>query len=173
MNRKKWWFVSIVMALALVGLAPFAFAQDDAASRATLDGLKAVYVMVDSFGPQIEQEGLTTDQLQSDIGQQLLDAGIKVLPEKEFNRLMQSQNYPLALIRVSAGIIDIKETGAKAYYITFQVQQLVRLIRKPVIKRFATTWEKRGIASGSPAHVRETVQDLVGQFITVYSSVNP
>ncbi len=82
MNKRIWWFVSILMVLALVKLASFAFAQDDAESRSTLVGLKAVYVMVDSFGPQIEQEGLTTDQLQSDIGNSLLMQGLKCCPRK-------------------------------------------------------------------------------------------
>jgi len=75
-DAQSWSAFPLAILLALCCLP--VLASDSAMDRETLRGLKAIKVVVDRPSPDLEHEGLTRDQLQSDIEEQLQKAGITV-----------------------------------------------------------------------------------------------
>jgi hypothetical protein len=103
----KWWFIFIAFFMSFFNLAPNAFAQDDADTRPTLRGFSGVYVVVEPLSPQIENEGLTTDQLQKDIVEKIRTAGVKVLSKEEF---FKTPGKPYLYVNASISILRTQIT---------------------------------------------------------------
>ena len=174
MDRKLKWlailmmvlFVGRVDALAKVGVY-------SEMNSETLRGLKSIYVRVAPIDSKIEQEGLTTAQIRRDTERQLQREEIKILPEKEFDRLRRSRNYPLGRLEVIVTIKDMNKDNEKLYSIIIRFSQIAFLSRAPVIKLFAPTWESQTIGySGDLSVVTEGVKAGVEEFISAYMAVN-
>src|SRR5437867_2429316 len=82
----------VLMGLAvlwgIIGLsATRSWAQDDELARATLRRLQGVEVIIEHLRPEIEQAGLTGQQLQTDVELRLRHGGIRVLTQAERFRI--------------------------------------------------------------------------------------
>src|SRR5437879_13447851 len=75
--------IGLAVLWGLIGLSGAGgWARDTEYTRATLRGLEGVWVVVEGLGPDVEQAGLTKQQLQTDVELWLRKAGIPVLTEK-------------------------------------------------------------------------------------------
>jgi hypothetical protein len=170
LSMKACWRISFLLALSafLTSVNTLAFAADEELSRATLRGLKGVYVAVEDLDPEIERDGLTRDQIHSDVELKLQQAGIKVLSKEEWKREKGSP-----YLYVNAHIMKVMN-GVYIFNITTEFIQEVRLVRNSDIKAPAAIWsaETLGI-SDHVRDVRDPARDRVDKFISAYLSVNP
>ncbi len=163
----------MLMFLLLTTPIPTALAQRQADS--SLEGLTTIHVRVqlksDSDG---KSSGLRQEQLEGDAEGLLADSGMKVIPQEEFDRLLRSRGYPVALFDIDARITKLSGTELHIYNFNFKVRQAVLLVRKPVIKFLAPTWEfnSLGTTDSLPA-LREKVKEVVAQFLQDFKAENP
>jgi hypothetical protein len=154
---------SLVLGIAILLLDIPAWA-DTPGERATLKGIEAVAVVVEDTNADAARDGLTRDQLQSDVEQRLRQAGITV------------DNHALGVLAVFVNTLKI-ESGFYAYAIRVQFRQWVRMERNLTIAALASTWEASSVVGviGTRAlrDVRGSVRDRVDQFINAYLEQNP
>ncbi len=154
---------SLVLGIAILLLDIPAWA-DTPGQRATLKGIKAVAVAVEDTNATAERDGLTRNQLQTDVEQRLRRAGITV------------DNHAPGLLAVFVNTLKI-ESGFYAYAIRVQFRQRVRMERNLKIAALASTWEAPSVVGtvGTKAlrDVRGSVRERVDQFINAYLEQNP
>ena len=138
--------------------------------RESLRGLVGMEVLVEPLNIEIEERGLQTLKLQSDIRQRLQKADIKVLTERE--RLATPSAAMLA-VRVDA-IHD--RIGRYFYSVDLFLTQRVRLEGNVASQPSAVTWMKLGpigtVADDNVKHLEDQVLRKVDQFIKDYLAVN-
>jgi hypothetical protein len=138
--------------------------------RESLRGLVGMEVLVEPLNIEIEERGLQTMKLQSDIRQRLQKADIKVLTERE--RLATPTAAMLA-VRVDA-LHD--RIGRYFYSVDLLLTQRVRLEGNVASHPSAVTWMKLGaigvVADDNVKHLEEQVLRKVDQFIKDYQAVN-
>lgn len=140
----------------------------------TLQGIKNINVQVAPIDPEFEQEGLSQAKILENTKRQLQRAGIKLLSEKEYDRLRAARNYPLGQLEVTVAFKSTRAVDAKIYSVNVRVRQAVFLSRKPFIKVFAPTWEESTIGYTLDLDVIQAgIEDAVAKFINAYRSVNP
>jgi hypothetical protein len=119
--------------------------------------------------PDAEKDGLTRDQIQTDVELHLRLAGIKVLT------MEQRQATPgMPYLYVNLNTVKNRETYSFSIEIT--LRQRVNLRRDPNISVAAATWDVRRIGTVGSAdlnHVRDDIKDDVDKFINAWLSVNP
>ena len=150
----------LLAALAL----PLGGAGDAALDRATLRGLMAVNVVIEPVAPEIQKEGATTDGLRTLLEKRLGDAGIRIDP-------------------ASTAFVGLRVTSARAargpFAIAFSVglYQPVVLTRDRDVRTATDTWEIGAVVLADTKQVyracMDTVDELAGQFVVAYRSVNP
>jgi hypothetical protein len=162
--------ISLVLGFVtpLMFISSGAFAVDSEESRATLQGLDRVSVVVETLDPEIKQEGLTETQIQSDVEQGLRQAGIELLTEEKWQ---DEAEGPCLYVRP-----NVYKPWPGFYFccIDISLVQDVTLKRNSRISVHSPTWSmgKFGVTH-SPMGIRESVKDCVDRFITAYLSVNP
>jgi hypothetical protein len=164
-SARSWLVFPLAILLAVPSLP--VLASDSVMGRETLRGLKAIKIVVDRPGPDLEREGLTRDQLQSDIEEQLKKADIDV--DSNANEFL---GLGMISARLKSGLINEISVA-----FSLGVYQVVTLNRNKVIKTIAETWSGQGVQSSPPklsAQIsRDSVAKLVDQFIKAYLEVNP
>jgi hypothetical protein len=153
----------LVLLSASSSLAAPASPMDSPESRATLKRIKAVSVMVEWIDPEVEREGLTRDQLQSDVEMRLRKAGIPVVPSAG-----ESLHITVQPMKHSADLY--------AYAIHVALHQRVKLSRDSNIVASAPTWGVGCIGTVRPddlRNVRASLADDVDKFIAAYREQNP
>jgi hypothetical protein len=169
-NRGERWFVLIALFIIFFDLASNAFAQDDADTRLTLRGFSGLYVAVEPMSPQIEKEGLTTDQLQKDTEAQIRTAGVKVLSKEEFVR---TPGKPYLYVNVGISILRTQITRY-IFYIRLEFNQEVSLVKTPGTTVPAATWSTGGWGIDfSLENIRAIFKNQVEKFIDAYLAMNP
>jgi len=152
----------------LVILNSFVLAQRtlDQERRALLRGLQGCRVVVERLKPEIEQDGLTTKQLQTDTELKFRMAGIKVLSREESAKTM---GMPFFSLNANVGP---SQTGY-IYNISVSLVERVQLMRNGDIV-WAFTWQK-GYLGITPdlSDIRQKVKDYVDRFINDYLAANP
>jgi hypothetical protein len=161
--------VSLQIALPIVLIGPQnVFSQsDDASSRETLRGLKALSVQVGSSS--CDEWGYHAAVLQNDVELQLRMAGIKVL-----------QSGQPALATLGVALFCYGFTGSVKGYAYFQQSEVVQRIPSPfdhsgkVVE--VTTWKSfsaLGVHNENNAsQVRSAINDSVRQFINAWLASN-
>ena len=143
---------------------PTAHALDNEISRRSLRGLKGVQVIVESQKPEVEQNGLMTGAIQTDVELKLRQAGIPV-----------SDRGDAGLI-VGVSVLTSSD-GLWPFMITVELDQTTALSRDPSIFLPAVpTWDVRvfgHVGKQNVRSLRDSVKDLVDQFINAYLTVNP
>ena len=155
-----------LLLLAMSGRSAMAF--DDESTRATLKGLPGVWVWVEDFSDDAKRAGFNQQTFQTDVELKLRLAGIKILTEQE---RMFTSGIPYLSLLVNP--LHDQHGEIAAYGTRLHLWQGVRLIREPSITAFASTWSVSGVGYGKLSGVRNSVKDLVDQFINAWLSVNP
>jgi hypothetical protein len=170
MNKIKYVAVLLfIMTAMLAALSPAAAKESAKQGGSSLAGLKGVGVVVEDLAPDAVQEGFNAQLIQADVEQKLRAAGIKVLTE---NELMKAAGIPYLYIN----IFTYKEDELYAYHITFELTQMVSLIRKPGIKLSASTWKARvggTVGINKVNELRAVVKDETDQFVRAWKAANP
>jgi len=132
--------------------------------RAGLKGIKEVEVVVEDMSPEAEKDGLTRDQLQTDVELRLRKAGIRVT------------SGAVAFLYVIAHPMK-HPRGFYAYSIHVMVEEMVSLERDPSISLVGTTWRSTGgvgiVGVKVLKSLRDRVSDQVDEFINAYFDQNP
>jgi hypothetical protein len=154
----------------MIGLAGArSWASDSAAARATLRGLQGVEVVVEALAPDVEQAGLTTPQLHTDVEERLRQAGIPVLTAAES---LGVPGHPFLYINVN---VLLRADGLAVFHLTVEVNQEASLTTDASVAR-VFTWRVGTLGTMERAHlstVRTLVRAAVDRFITAYVSVHP
>lgn len=165
MKKMSAFAIAIVLSCAVV------MAQNSERSRQSLKGIRALGVIVEDPSWPLVGEGLTTNQLQTDVELRLRTAGIKILKKEELlNRVVA----PYLHVEVNSG--KLGTLSIHAYDIRVSLFQDVMLRRNPAQVCDAITWHIGLVgkaSSGDMRIIRENLADLVDQFINASLSVNP
>ena len=144
----------------------------------SLRGIKGIYVAIEGLKPGIEEAGVRTENIQTDVELKLRLAGIKVLTEEE---RLEELGKPFLYVNVNC---EKSELGFHFYLysISIELMQKIILVRELVALDFerpayyATTWRTRtaGLSGANKVvAIRDIVKDMVDEFINDYLSVNP
>jgi hypothetical protein len=127
-------------------------AQNSEEGRKSLKGITGFYVSVKILDPVIEKEGLTTNQIRTDVELRLRRAGIKVFTTEQAS---QAPGKPLLGVDLMIG----SKQGLYPYALDIGAHQLVKLERDPTVIIYATTWSvgSAGIADLSSIGASEAV----------------
>ena len=113
-------------------------AVDDEPSRATLKGIKGVYIIVETFQPNFQdfakKSGLTREQLEKHAHVRLNEAGIAVLSREEW---LTTPGRPVLYINLNT------HEGEKywfAYDVRIELQQIAVMEADPAMKALVSTW---------------------------------
>lgn len=150
--------LGVVMVFTLAEQGPFVLAQDN---RDALCGLQGCPVVVARLGPEIEKDGLTKKQLQTDTELKFRMAGIKVFSLEEAT---QEKGSPYFYLHVH---VDKLKSGCYSYNISTE-------LIKEAFPLWETTWtqlELMGL-SCNLADIRHHTQDMVDEFINEYLAAN-
>jgi hypothetical protein len=143
---------------------------DNELSRKSLKGLTGVWVGIEPLDPDAEKDGLSEDQIQTDVELRLRMAGIKVLTQEQ---RLATPGMPLLYIRLNTFIYE----RSYPFSINISLIQSVSLKRDPQISiDQATTWNVGDVGCVGPANVkqiRDVIKDHVDKFINAWLSVNP
>jgi len=172
--------------LLLLNAPAFAF-NDTPENRKTLQGVAPVYVVVKGITPELEQNGMSADQLKTDVELQLREAGINVITTVEERE--SPEPFPVGLyVRVNALKSDPLKSGFDIDYYAISIdvelaQRCLPLSEKNIDPSYvashsalACTWSINNIYLAGKERItaiRDCVQELVGHFIKAYLSVNP
>lgn len=169
MDPKKIRNILPLIILAVAISCTSLFAQEDIS---TLEGLKGIYVETPDLDSPMRQKGLNAGRLKTDIEKQLKGAGIPVLSSKDYDRLKRSPRYPLALLESEISVAEIPNVNLQLYSIKVRLSQFAFLARKPTIKIWSTTWERRKIlGAAGPEFVKEKLTGAVDEFVNDFHSV--
>lgn len=162
-------FTLTLTTFLLLGLARPAWPGDQPRDRATLKGIAAIQVVVEDLNPDAERDGLTRDQLQTDVEVRLRKAGIRVTSKYE------ETGGSYLYLNVSA--VKHVALSAYGYHIRLEFYQRVALARDPRVRMGAVTWDSgsTGVVGAQRLRgfVRDKVADEVDTFINAYLEQNP
>jgi len=171
MNKRIWLIVLIILSFFLF-LESSILAINGLSNRATLRGLKGFGVLVEKLPPEVEKEGLKSDQLQREVEIKLRTAGIKVMTKEES---FKTPGEPYLYININVNIAKT-ESDIYPYSIDLLLIQKVSLLRDPKLTSYAVTWSTGGVGSiGKPivGQLGESAEAMVDVFIKVYLVENP
>jgi hypothetical protein len=147
--------------------------SSDCGNACGLRGLGAIGVLVEDVPSDLQQDGLTVDDLQTDVELRLRQAGIRVLTVTMRERLKIPVSPFLSVWIVSKKV----SSGHYAFSISVSLMQQVHLSRNPSIEMSAMTWHAASVGyvsnPGIRRNLRQYVSDTVDRFINAYLAVNP
>jgi hypothetical protein len=153
--------------LGLAGIE--SWAGDDETTRATLRGIEGVLVAVEDLGSDVEQAGLTRQQLQTDVELRLRHAGIRVLTQAE---RLGMPGAPYLYINVNVYLRS--EIPLVAFSIDVTLKQKAFLATDGSLAT-VSTWDVSQTGSTGRqrlSEIRNNVRDKVEAFINAYLSVH-
>jgi hypothetical protein len=164
MRNRKLCLLAVV-ALSLLYWATPLLALDDEVH--SLQGVKALFILVEIVDPEIEKEGITREVIQSDTEQRLHKAGIKVLSKKEW---LGKKGGGYLYVNINARKVS---HGIYLHGISLELVQKVLLVRNPKREVFAATWSRQLLGQGGyPDRIRYSVQDMVDLFLHFWAKAN-
>ncbi len=158
-------FHQIVLALVVLLLIVPTWADDTPQSRASLKGITTLTVVVENLDPDAERDGLTRNQIQTDVELRLRQAGIRLSPA--------ASEYLYIAVPARKRSAEFPLYG---YAILVEFRQPVIVLRDPPITVYATTWSivaAGSVGAASLRPIRSFVVDYVDQFINAYLEQNP
>jgi len=160
---------------ALALLSATAFSPLFGQGEETLAGLKGVYIYVERLKDEVKRDGLDEAQIRTDVELRLRQAGITVFREAGS---FDSAGSPILDIDVHP--VKVTSEGVESFYVYhvhIELNQSVRLVRKPSLRVLATTWATRStvgaIGEDKFGSIRDIVRDHTEQFINAYLAANP
>lgn len=138
--------------------AMWASAADNSLTRPSIANLPGVYILVESFPENIENLGLTRDEVRLGIQRKIESAGIPVLTREEVVSMVGTP-----YLYVNTHILMAEKF---VYSISVELKQSVYLARLPQETVDATTWSKRYLGiSSSLDDVKSRIMDMIDIFI--------
>ena len=169
--------LSVRLGVILIGLFIFIYTETlgkDGSGRITLWGIKGVYVLVERLKPDLEKDGLTEDQLLTDVELQLRKVGIRVLTKGELYKVPGS---PCLYVNINAYKGKVSQFFWYCLNIKVSLNQDVLLERKLSITESCSTWERSTLGgcgkSSIKEYVREGLKEIIDEFINDYLTANP
>lgn len=157
--------IGLIMGIvfAIVIWNSFVLAQDQE-RRAILRGLQGCRVIVEDLDPEIERDGLTKEQLQTDTELKLRMAGIKVLSREELG--------PFFYLNVQ--VMKLLSSRDYIYHISVCLKEHVLPVRNGDII-WGATWQGSGFfgITHNLTDIRQCAKDMVDIFINDYLAANP
>ena len=136
----------------------------------SLRGIHALRVVVEDLSSAVEQAGLHRTDIQTDVELKLRLAGIKVLPEDA--QPLSPYLYVNANVHANV-ILGQYDSGRHSYAVDCELHQYVILARDESIRTMAATWIVGFAGTSNLQQIRDSIKDLVDEFINDYLSVNP
>jgi hypothetical protein len=139
-------------------------AGDAPLDRATLAGIKAVNIVIDSLNPELEKAGLNATSLAARLQSRLEQGGVPV----------DDKAVEFAGVR----LIQVRDRrGPYAVAITLGLYQPVLLVRDQNRKTATQTWEVETILLSDPKSLVEaslsSLDELADRFAAAWHSANP
>jgi len=167
MHTRAFFTLAALVGFILICGNTYAF-FDSKHTRLTLKGLKGVFVLVEDLNEEVVKDGLTRDDIRTDVEQKLRLAAIPVFSQEE------SYKEPGVAILVIFANIGKQAKRSYVCYIQVSLTQDVTLVRSPDVKTIGQTWSTGGIGWGMELKdIRDRIKHYVGEFINAYLSVNP
>ena len=152
------------LVIIVLGGGRLLFAGDSLAERETLRDLKDIGVLI-GLDLRIQDAGITTEMLRSDIESKLKQANMRVIPRAEL--LQKGMQDPILIVNFSG-------TTKSGDIFSYNMELLLRQRASP--KRDQTsTWSVSragSIRAGETAKIRSAVSAAIDDFIKAYASVN-
>jgi hypothetical protein len=143
------------------------YALNSEMNRATLQGLRGVRVLVEDLAPEVEREGLLTDQLQKSVEGRLRSAGIRVLTQEE---AVKAPGEPYLYVNININFSKGEEEVC-SYSIDVALIQNVTLVRIPKQTSYAVTWSTGGvglIGKKSLSELKGSVEEILDIFVKAF-----
>jgi hypothetical protein len=171
MDKKK--LVFVVMLALLV--SPVLNAHAQKMGDQLLAGLTTVHLRVQySDESGLKATGTESSQLVSDTERQLSDAGLKVVSSGEFDRLIASRGYPIALLDVEVRLAKVGDTDLKIYNLSVRLRQLSYIARMPTLRFLGGTWDITDSGTvDNFSFVRQRLSGIISNLVSDYKSENP
>ena len=166
-------FLGIVLILTLI--SPLVFAMDTESTRATLKGFTGMMVVIEAITPEIEKDGLTKSQIQTDVELKLRMAVLKVLTIEEG---VQEEGKPYLYVNLNA---HKRADSSYIYKTRVEFKQEAFLRRNPILLKehpsylpTVATWSTGSLGiNSSLSDIRNIIKDRIDIFLNAYLSVNP
>ncbi len=162
---------TLVPCLVAVGWTATAGAQTTTTTDTlSFHRLPGVYVVVEPLDPEIETHGLHADTLRVLIESKLLDAGVPLMDEDQWQVTIGNPlaYLDLSLVRFSQHLY--------LYRVQLELRQLTVLARDSTIPVFTPTWKSPqtlGIVQSNRLHtIREHVSRATDHFVNAYLAAN-
>jgi hypothetical protein len=171
MGKKKLFFFVILSLL----VSPVFDAHAQKMGDQLLAGLTTVYLRVQySDDSGMKATGAESSQLVSDTERQLSEAGLKIVSSSEFDRLIASRGYPIALLDVEVRIAKVKDMDLKVYNLSVKLRQLAYIARMPTLKFLGGTWDITDYGTMDDfSFVKQRLNALITRLVSDYKSENP
>ena len=157
----------VAMGLALVGAPEGVQGQTTTLDTLSLWQLPGVRVVVEPVSVEARADGLNTDSLLQVVETKIIDAGIQLLSEDEWQVTIGN---PLLVVSIS--LLRPSEFFY-LYHVEVDLQQLVVLARDSTIPSFSPTWSAGGTLGSVPAErvgsLRAEVLRQVDRFISAHA----
>lgn len=146
-----------------------AMASDSKADRDTLRGIKTIQVVVLDISADAIKDGLTVQQIRTDVELRLRKAGVVVVDD-----LPKSNRH----LTIMAACVKraYEGTSVYAYDVTVSFDQPAITVSNNVLA-VLSTWSVGSVglagSSNMSRFVRETIGNFVDEYINAYLSVNP
>jgi hypothetical protein len=137
--------------------------------RESLGGITSVSVTVEKIDKDAERDGLSRDQVQTDVELRLRKANIQIREKTD----SKFPTYPQLYVIVNAVKSNV---GIYAFSVDVQVNDVANLTRKPPRLAIVTIWDAGttgSVGASNVRKIRESISDVVDQFINDYLAANP
>lgn len=174
-DKQTFEFKLILLSLVYDTFHPLLHSSDNLHTRETLkDFFHGISFIVEDLNPKVEEDGLTTYQIQQVVETILSTAGIRVLSDDEY---CKTERRPLLIIDPHVMKLQsdlIKTTILYVYHISIQFSQRIYILQDPILETWATTWAS-DLLGYTPDldNIRGSVTEMVEQFIQAFLFVNP
>jgi hypothetical protein len=170
MDKKKLFFL-VMLALFV---SPILNAHAQKMGDQLLAGLTTVQVRVQySDDSGMKATGTESNQLVADTERQLTDAGLKVVSSSDFERLIASRGYPIALLDIDVRLAKIADTDMKIYNLSVRLRQLAYIARMPTLRFLGGTWDVTDSGTmDNFSFVRQRLGGIISNLVSDYRSEN-
>ena len=142
--------------------------------QSSLHGIRNVKVVIERLAPDVERDGLTLNQIRTDVELALRQAGLRVQSAESTGTEPGNPYLYVNLMTTKSEVLY----AFTSYLYSLQVSlyQDVMLAREPSTTLSALTWQTKVLGSVPTANVldlRKILHDSVEQFLNAYLAANP
>ncbi len=163
---------AFLSALIVLAPPPAGLALDNDRTRASLQGLPGVFPVVEDLRVEIEEDGLTRNEVRRHLEQRLTDAGIRLLTEAQWR---ETPGSPWLYLYAHVMRREYVNERVYVFNISIEVKQKALLTRTTDAEPLhVTTWSRSFLGKSAWLEdVREALDLCIQDFVEAYRSVNP